>query len=322
MSIKRILLTTFSLFFIMSFSYAETLKLGHVTPPSHIWHKTAVRFAQNLQKISNNKFNIKIYPLSKLGGDEQMVDLLQSGAIQFAVLTGASLSNRSPSMNSWFLPYVFSNMEESIEATKTPEAQALLKDLEKQKLVGLGYSMVGMRILISTMPINNLAVLHNQKIRSYPNPLFNSWWNELDAAPTALSVSDMLPALTTNLISGVDADLDIVVGMKMYQQAPYITLFNHMTFPGVIVASKPWWDKLNQEEQRQIKEAFKEAEAWGFNQQTQQEKNNIEILKKAGVSISTPNYEPLNIIGKKVAEKYASTDPLMKKFYDRFKKSE
>ncbi|KGQ53889.1 TRAP-type mannitol/chloroaromatic compound transport system, periplasmic component [Gallibacterium anatis] len=322
MSIKRILLTTFSLFFIMSFSYAETLKLGHVTPPSHIWHKTAVRFAQNLQKISNNKFNIKIYPLSKLGGDEQMVDLLQSGAIQFAVLTGASLSNRSPSMNSWFLPYVFSNMEESIEATKTPEAQALLKDLEKQKLVGLGYSMVGMRILISTMPINNLAVLHNQKIRSYPNPLFNSWWNELDAAPTALSVSDMLPALTTNLISGVDADLDIVVGMKMYQQAPYITLFNHMTFPGVIVASKPWWDKLNQEEQRQIKEAFKEAEAWGFNQQTQQEKNNIEILKKAGVSISTPNYGPLNIIGKKVAEKYASTDPLMKKFYDRFKKAE
>lgn len=318
MSIKNTLIFLFLNCCLVMNSYAETLRLGHVTPPSHIWHKTSVRFAQNLQKISDNKFQIKIYPLSKLGGEEQMIDLLQSGAIHFAMLTGANLSNRSPSMNAWFLPYIFSTMEESISAVYTSEAQAILKDLEKHKLIGLGYSMVGMRVLISTMPVNDISVLENQKIRSYPNQLFNSWWNELHAAPTALSISDMLPALTTNLISGVDADLDIVVGMKMYQQAPYLTLFNHMTFPGVMVASKTWWDTLSGETQNQIKEAFKEAEIWGFSQQIKQEKNNFNALKAAGVTIITPNYAPLKEIGKRVSAKYAETDSLMKEFYQRF----
>lgn len=318
MFIRKLLVSLLLSCCFYTFSYAETLRLGHVTPPSHIWHKTAVRFSQNLQRLSNNKFNIKIYPLSKLGGDEQMVDLLQSGAIQFAVLTAANLSNRSPSMNAWFLPYVFSSMEESISAVNTPEAQAILKDLEKQNLIGLGYSMVGMRVLISTMPVNDLTVLHNQKIRSYPNELFNAWWSALGAAPTALGVGDMLPALTTNLISGVDADLDIVVGMKMYQQAPYLTLFNDMTFPGVMVASKKWWDTLSEKEQQEVREAFKEAEIWGFKEQMKQEKNNIDILKKSGVTIIEPDYTPLKEIGRKVALKYVHTNPLMQAFYERF----
>lgn len=297
---------------------AETVRLGHVTPPSHIWHKVSVRFGENLQQQSQNKYQLKIYPLSKLGGDDQMVDLLQSGAIQFAVLTAGNLSNRSPSMNAWFLPYTFRNMEEAAAAVHSPEARKLLDELEPHKLVGLGYTLAGMRHLISTQPIDNIASLRNQKIRSFPNPLFNRWWRELHAAPTALAVSDIMPSLTTNLISGVDADLDIVVGMKMYQQAPHLTLTSHMTFPGVVVASKPWWDKLSEAERRQVRAAFAEAEKWALEQQSKQEAANIAALKEAGVMIRTPDYAPLQAVGRKVAEEFAPSHPSMLAFYRRF----
>lgn len=301
-------------------SAAETLRLGHVTPPSHIWHKVSKRFGDNLYRAGNGRDSVKIYPLSKLGGDDQMVDLLQSGAIQFAVLTAGNLSNRSPSMNAWFLPYTFQSIDEAAAAVHTPEAQKLLAELEQHKLIGLGYTLAGMRHLITTEPVKSISDLRGQKIRSFPNPLFNRWWRELGAAPTALAVSDIMPSLTTNLINGVDADLDIVVGMKMYHQAPYLTLTNHMAFPGVVVASKTWWDGLSKDEQKRVRTAFQEAEQWGLAQQKQQEKDNIAALKKAGVEIAEPDYQTLQQIGLKTAEAYAQTHPSVLAFYRRFAK--
>lgn len=299
-------------------AHAEEWRLGHVTPPSHIWHKVAMRFNENLQKQSQNRHKLKIYPLSKLGGDDQMVQLLQSGAIQFAILTAGNLSNRSPSMNAWFLPYTFDNMEQATAAAQSLEARQLLAELEPHKLVGLGYTLAGMRHVITTKPVHQLSDLRGQKIRSFPNPLFNVWWRKLDAAPTALAISDVMPSLTTNLINGVDADLDIVVGMKMYHQAPHLTLTNHMTFPGVVVVSKPFWDTLSENERQQIRAAFAEAEAWGLAQQNQQERKNVETLKQAGVQVRTPDYAPLKAAGQQIAEEYASKHPSMLAFYRRF----
>lgn len=297
---------------------AETLRLGHVTPPSHIWHKVSARFAENLGKASNGKYSIRIFPLSKLGGDDQMVDLLQSGAIQFAVLTAGNLSNRSPSMNAWFLPYTFKDIDEAAAAARSPEARRLLDELAQHKLVGLGYTMAGMRHVVTTKPVSDVGSLANRKIRSFPNPLFNRFWRSLNAAPTNLAVSDVMPSLTTNLIDGVDADLDIVVGMKMYHQAPYLTLTNHMTFPGVVVASKPWWDRLSETERQQVREAFAEAEQWGLAQQSRQERTNVAELAAAGVTVVTPDRTELEATGRRIAEEYARQHPSMLAFYRRF----
>lgn len=306
--------------FLATSAHAEQWRLGHVTPPAHIWHKVSVRFGENLQKNLPQSPKLKIYPLSKLGGDDQMVQLLQSGAIQFAVLTAGNLSNRSPSMNAWFLPYTFENMEQATAAVHSPEAQQLLAELEQHQLVGLGYPLAGMRHVITTKPVQQINDLRGQKIRSFPNPLFNDFWRKLDAAPTALAISDVMPSLTTNLINGVDADLDIVLGMKMYHQAPYLTLTNHMTFPGVVVVSKPFWDKLSEAERQKVREAFAEAEQWGLAQQNERERNNIETLKKAGVTVTTPDYAPLQAAGRQLAEDYASKHPSMLAFYRRFAK--
>ena len=265
---------------------ADRLRLGHVTPPSHIWHQVSERFNENLQRESEGKHTITIFPLSQLGGDDQMIAMLQSGGIQLAVLTAGSLSNRSEAMNAWFLPGAFDNVTDVAAATELPIAQKLLDDLEAHRLVGLGYTLAGMRHVLSTRPMNSVEDFRNKKIRSFPNKLYNDWWSELGAAPTALAIGDVSSALTTNLLDAVDVDLDIVVGMRMYQQAPYLTLTNHMAFPGVMVASKRWWDSLDDDYRDMVMRSFKEAEAWGYEKQAEAELANLEFLKEQGVNVS------------------------------------
>jgi len=288
---------------------AQTLRLGHVTPPSHIWHKVAERFNDNLKEATNNKDSLRIYPLSKLGGDNQMIAMLQAGSIQFAVLTAGSLSNRSESMNAWFMPYIFRDVAHAAEVAQSREAQQMLVELRKHKLVGLGYTMAGMRHLLSTSEIKTTDDFAGKKIRSFPNKLFSQWWSDLGAAPTALAISDVSPALTTNLLDGVDVDLDIVVGLKMYQQAPYLTLTNHMAFPGVVVASEKWWNTQSDEKKQQVIKAFKEAESWGYQQQIAAEKKNLAFLKSVGVTVSALDGDALEQVGHRIRSEYVNDHP-------------
>nr|WP_298413908.1 TRAP transporter substrate-binding protein [uncultured Halomonas sp.] len=294
---------------------AEKLRLGHVTPPSHIWHKVAQRFDANLQTATDGEDWMMLFPLGRLGGPDQMIDLLQTGGIQLAMLTASSIANRYAPMNAWFLPYTFDNVSEAAAATQSPEAQQMLKDLKEHKLVGLGYVLAGMRHVLSVDPLTNLESFENQKIRAFPNPVFNDWWSELGAAPTALALSDVSSALTTNLLDGVDVDLDIVVGLKMYQQAPYLTLTNHMAFPAVVVASEKWWSGLSDEKRQTVMDAFKEAEAWGFEQQAKAEVSNLQMLKESGVTVNEIDQTSLQQAADKIIEKYTSFNDAIADFY-------
>lgn len=294
---------------------AEKLRLGHVTPPSHIWHKVAERFDANLQEATDGEDTMMIFPLGRLGGPDQMIDLLQSGGIQLAILTASSIANRYEPMNAWFLPYTFSDVSEVAAATQSPEGQQMLKDLEEHKMIGLGYALAGMRHVISAEPLDSIESFENKKIRAFPNPVFNDWWSGLGAAPTALPLADVSSALTTNLLDGVDVDLDIVVGLKMYQQAPNLTLTNHMAFPAVVVASEEWWSGLSAEKQQTVRDALKEAETWGFEQQALAEVSNLEALKEAGVTVNEIDQAELQPAADKVVEKYTSSNAAIADFY-------
>src|SRR5690625_7827904 len=117
-----------------------------------------------------------------------------------------------------------------------------------------GDTFAGMDPVLSTKPVNEPADLKNHTVRALPGEIANDWWTGKKAAPTAMPLSEVASALTTNLLNAIDIDLDAVVGMKFHQQAPYLSLTNHMAFPGVIVISKRYWDRLDEEEQQVLME--------------------------------------------------------------------
>ena len=294
---------------------AETLRLGHITPPSHVWHKVAARFAENLGTRGDDGFEVAISPLSKLGNEPVMISLLQTGAMHFALLTAGGLSNRVEALNGWFLPYVFEDVRDAGNAIKLPAAQAMLKQLEAHGLIGLGYAFAGQRHVLSIAPVTEPGDLVHKKIRAFPSAVFNDWWLAVGAAPTALPLGEIASSLTTKLLDAVDVDLDIVVGLKFYEQAPYLALTNHMAFPAVMVASKKWWDGLSASQQVLIREAYAEAEAWGIDQQALAEVANLQALKDAGTEVTEIKRAQFREIGSQVRNLYTANNSTIADFY-------
>lgn len=298
---------------------SKTLMLGHTVPPTHVWHKVVVQFAQELKTASDGRFKIKINPLSKLGNEQQMVSMLQSGALAFTMLPVGVMSNREDSLLGWFLPYLFENVSEAGAAVSLPAASQMLKNLEPHGAVGIGYCMAGMRHVLSVKPISSPTDLHNKKVRAFPSPIFNDWWKSNGAAATALALGEIAPSLTTNLLDAVDVDLDIIVGLKYHQQAPYLALTNHMAFPSILMASKKWWDTLSPEDQALIHTVYSKAEKWGTELQAKAEISNLEKLKADGVTVTEIDLAQFKTIGKAITDKYVRQNSIIKDFFEQVK---
>lgn len=300
-------------------SHAQALKLGHVTPPTHVWHQVSEKISTDLQTATGGKMKIAVSPLSKLGNEGQMIQLMSAGALQFGVLTVGGLSNREESFQAWSLPYTFKDVAHATRASQTPAAKTMLKRLEPHGLVGLGYVFAGMRHVLSLQPVASAKDLAGKKIRSFPSPIYNDWWNANGAAPTAMPLSEVAPSLTTKLLDAVDVDLDALVGLKFHQQAPNLTLTNHMAFPGAIVVSKKWWDARSQAERDTITKVVADAEQWGFKTAIAADADNLSKAKADGAKVVNADLKSFQAVGAKVRDQYTAKNPLIADFYKQAK---
>lgn len=298
---------------------AQALKLGHITPPTHVWHQVSEKITVDLEKASGGKMKIAVSPLQKLGNEAQMINLMQAGAQQFGVFTVGGLSNREESFLGWSLPYVFKDVAHASRAASTPAAKEMLKRLDQHGLVGLGYAFAGMRHVLSLQPVASAKDLANKKVRSFPSPVYNDWWTANGAAPTAMPLSEVAPSLTTKLLDAVDVDLDALVGLKFHQQAPYLTLTNHMAFPAVIVASKKWWASRSDAERAMITKVVADAEKWGYQAAIDADVNNLAKAKADGAKVVNFDIKSFQAVGGQVRDKYTAKNPLIADFYKQAK---
>ncbi|MFC0295910.1 TRAP transporter substrate-binding protein [Geobacillus jurassicus] len=293
-------------------------KLGHVTQESHVWHQTALKFGEELEKLSNGRMKLQIYPASQLGQEKDMVQQLETGSLDFGFLTNAYMSTRQQSLNAWFMPFVFPNLEEASKMRNSTVAGEMLEELKSQGLIGFDFIFAGNRhVLMKDGFVNSPNDVKGKKVRIIGSPVMQDFWKEIGAGPTAMPLSEVYTSLQTGVIDGVDIDLDALVTEKYYENAKYLTITNHMTFPAVVVMSKQKFDSLSPEDQEIIKKALKTACDWGVKEAIARETKNLETLKSAGVQVQQlEQLGDFEKVAKEIQEKYAHESPVIKKFLE------
>lgn len=291
-------------------------KAGHVVQESHIWHQTALKFREELEKLSDGRMTLTIYPSSQLGQEKDMVQQLETGSLDFGFLTNAYMSTRQESLNAWFLPFAFESLDEAVAVRESKPVKDMLAELESQGLIGLDFIFAGNRhLLMKNGHISSMEDLAGKKIRIIGSPIFQTFWERAGAGPTAMPLSEVYTALQTGVIDGMDIDLDALVTEKYYETTKYLTLTNHATFPAVIVMGKKSYDKLSPEDQKIVKEAIKKAVDWGIEEGLKREKKNLETLKKAGVKVrELKDADSFDEVKKYVNETFSNKSPIIKEF--------
>src|SRR5262249_29743563 len=83
------------------------LKTADVQPLGYPTVEAVVRLGKKLEAATNGRLSIQMYPSTQLGGEKEMIEQAQVGAIAIARISVGPMGPVVPDFNVFNLPYVF-----------------------------------------------------------------------------------------------------------------------------------------------------------------------------------------------------------------------
>lgn len=248
-TISSVLSTLFvSASLLSSQAIAADMRLGLITPPSHQWTISATKLAEEIKEKTNGDINIIVFPSGQLGSEAQMLQQLQSGALDMAFLVAGEIANRRPNYAALFAPYLVDTPQQVSELLKGETATEMLNEVQSLGLVGLGYGMAGMRQILMRQEINEGNELKGKKIRTIPIEPELDFWRKVGAAPTPMPLPALYDAFANGQIDGMQIDFEGAWNVKYIDNAKTVLHSSHMMLPMVAVASAKKWNALPEEQ--------------------------------------------------------------------------
>jgi tripartite ATP-independent transporter DctP family solute receptor len=237
---------------------AKDLRLGLITPPSHIWTKAAEDFGTDLAAATDGTYTLTVFPAQQLGNEAEMMQQLQTGALDMAFLTVAEVSNRVPDFGAFYAPYLARDISHAGRILQSDLARSMLDDLPaKAGVVGIGYGMAGLRQIVSKGDVTSAADLKGKKLRITPFKPILDFYNLLGAAPTPMPLPAVYDALANGQVNAIDMDAELIWKLKYFEQADTVIASNHMMFPMVGLVSAKVWKDISEEDRATITKLMK-----------------------------------------------------------------
>jgi TRAP-type transport system periplasmic protein len=223
------------------------LRLGLITPPPDVWTRNAEAFAEEVGAESGGRVTVQVFPSAQLGNEAQMLQQVQTGALDMVFITAAELSNRVDSFNALFAPLLVADNDHAARFLKESELARGLWDELPQAVgaVGLGYGMSGLRQIASRTPIASSGDLSGKKVRITPSAAVRDFNTILGTAPTPMPLPEVYSALANGQVDAIEMNLDMIVIQKYQEHAPNVLVTNQMLFPMVVLVAGRTWQRLS-----------------------------------------------------------------------------
>ncbi|MEX0327707.1 MAG: TRAP transporter substrate-binding protein [Ruegeria sp.] len=232
---------------------AEDFRLGLITPPPHIWTKAAEAFGAELNEASGGAHSVSVFPARQLGNEAEMLQQLQTGALDMAFMTVAEVSNRAPELGAFYAPYLADDIGHAGRILRSDTAKEMLEPLPGQVgVVGVGYGMAGLRQIVSRGEVSSADDLSGLKLRITPFTPILDFYNAVGAAPTPMPLPAVYDALANGQVDAIDMDAELIWVLKYYDHADTIVQSDHMMFPMVGLVSAKVWAGLSEEDRAMI----------------------------------------------------------------------
>src|SRR3989454_10736917 len=124
------------------------LKASDVHPLGYPTVEAVVRMGKKLEAATNGRLTIQMFPSMQLGGEKEMIEQAQLGALQIARISVGAVGPVVDEVNVFNMPFVFrdsKHMEAVIDGEIGDELLAKISANEKTGLIALCWMNAGSR---------------------------------------------------------------------------------------------------------------------------------------------------------------------------------
>lgn len=217
-------------------------------------------FAEKLAERSGGKLNTRVFANGVLGGDVQVLSSLQGGVIEMMVWNAGNMITQEQDFGILDLPFIYQDVD-VMDTLLDGEVGTMLTDqLPSHGVIGLAFWEQGFRLLTNNRrEVRSLDDIRGLKIRVQQNPLLVDMWAALGANPTPMAVTELYTALETGAVDGQETTAPFILGSKYHEVQDYVSVTRHNYNPQIVLIGKPFWDRLNADEQQLIIDVARET---------------------------------------------------------------
>ena len=240
--------------------YVMKLALATVDDPLHEFAKN---YAAAVEKDSDGRIKVEIYPSSQLGSTQRQAEGVQFGEIQCLVVAPEFLAGIDERFEVLAAPGLVKSMAAGQRLAADPAVRKLMLGLGADKgLHGAALFMVAPSSVIARTPIRRLADFKGKKIRVFASQFQTVAMERLGAISKPMTLGEVLPALQDNAVDGAISSITVFAAMHYWDAAKYVTETGQPAIFGVAELSKKWYDSLPSDLQQIVdKDAAAEAVA-------------------------------------------------------------
>jgi tripartite ATP-independent transporter DctP family solute receptor len=280
------------------------LKFGHYSVESHPAHLAAMMLADNMAKRTNGAVKITIFPNSKLGSSQEMVEQCRLGALDFVIPTEPALAKYSPKFNLVGGPFAFKDYAAVDRFFAGGFLKWVTPDLEKAGFKYIARWEWGFRTYTnSKRPIETPADFKGLKIRTPPDFVNQETVKALGGIAQTIAFAELPMALKQGVVDGQENPIGVIYSGKFYETQKYLSILNYTYVGTHLIMNANSFNKLTVAQQKILLEEGKAAGEFMMKSVRDQEKGQIDEMKKAGMQVNYPDTAPFKAAAAPVWDK-------------------
>lgn len=291
---------------------AETARIryAHSAPIAHGWQLWGEQFKTSVEKRSNGKIRVTIYPNAELGTEKDIAQQVRLASLEMGAV-GVALMNWVPDMSITDAPFLFRNRQQAYAALDG----ALGSELKRRALAGgfriAGWTDLGMRCMTNSKhPIKKASDMADLKMRVPPSKSYIAMMQAMGATTVTTDLSELYLALSQHVADGQDTPAPVVVSNKYYEVQKYVSKTDHVLTTAYAIINPAFFNRLGQANQMAVLAAGEDATVWLRGATQKDEANAYTVMKDKGMAVNmTPD----------IASFQAATAAVIIKFPDLFK---
>jgi TRAP-type C4-dicarboxylate transport system substrate-binding protein len=221
------------------------IKVSNVSHPAIKGVYAGFAIRDELWKQTDGQIFFEYIPFSMLGGEVEVLNQLQMGAIQGMSVSSVASTNLGPRMGIINLPFLVNTYEKLDKfASNKKLFQHFLDGMKHQGIMGVNVSGYGQYGWATTEPVKNIADAKKIKFRiaeaEVNKLLYKSWGFN----PVVMPWPDVPTALKQGVITGLDHTLLVCWLTKKFEVAKNFTPINYAQGLFIWIFNEAWFKSL------------------------------------------------------------------------------
>ncbi|MFB6265269.1 MAG: TRAP transporter substrate-binding protein DctP [Bradymonadaceae bacterium] len=282
------------------------LKIASLAPEGSTWAKAIERMDRKIRKRTDGKVSLQLYPGGVMGDEPAMVRKMRTGQLDGAAVTNTGLAKIAPEVLVLQLPLLFKNWDEVdyVRQKMSEKFQSLLRD---SGFTLLSWGDVGFNYIFAKKPIRKPTDLQSVKLWVWESdPIMKKIVEIGDVNAVPLTVTDVLPSLSTGVINAFSNSPYGAVSLQWYTRADYVTNLKLGVVVGGLVVRTKSLQKLPEKYRSIVHEVTDEYGREMLEQIRKDNRKAMKTIQSTGVEVVQPkSMEKWNEMAKKTRQELA-----------------